>query len=143
MAKSYDPKQYSLIVGGHIVGGLADGTFLSVSRNNDTFTLSMGADGEGARAKSNDKSGTFVFTLLQSSLSNDVLSGFHNADELNNGGQVPVLVKDNNGTTILQANTAWVRKPADVELAKEITGREWTIETDNLQMLVGGIAAPA
>lgn len=140
MAKTYDPKQYSLIVGGHIVGGFADGTFLTVARNNDTWALTMGADGEGARAKSNDKSGTFVFTLLQTSNSNSVLSGFHTADELSNGGQVPVLVKDNNGDTVLEATTAWVRKPADVELGKEITAREWTVETDNLSMLVGGNA---
>jgi hypothetical protein len=137
MAKTYDPKDYSLIVGGHIVSGFADGTFLTAARNNDTFALTMGADGEGARAKSNDKSGTFVFTLLQSSASNPVLSGFHNADELNNGGQVPVLVKDNNGDTVIEAATAWVRKPADVELAKEITNREWTIETDSMNLIVG------
>lgn len=139
MAKNYDPKQYSLIVGGHIVGGFADGTFLSVARNNDTWALTVGADGEGARAKSNDKSGTFVFTLLQTSASNSVLSGFHLADELNNGGQLPVLVKDNNGDSIHEAATAWVRKPADVELAKEITNREWTLETDKVTMLVGGV----
>lgn len=137
MAKTYDPKDYSLIVGGHIVEGFADGTFMTVSRNNDTFALTMGADGEGARAKSNDTSGTFVFTLLQTSRSNAVLSSFHNADELNNGGQVPVLVKDNNGDTVLEASTAWVRKPADVELAKEITSREWTLESDKLTMVVG------
>ena len=138
MAKTYDPKSHSLIVGGHIVTGFADGTFMTAARNNDSWALTMGADGEGARAKSNDKSGTFVFTLMQSSASNSVLSGFHNADELSNGGQIPVLVKDNNGDTVLEATTAWVRKPADVELAKEITNREWTLETDNLSMLVGG-----
>lgn len=139
MAKTYDPKDYSLIVGGHIVEGFADGTFLTVARNNDTWALSMGSDGEGARAKSNDKSGTFVFTLMQTSKSNDALSAFHNQDEINNSGQVPVLVKDNNGNTVLEATTAWVRKPADVELGKEITNREWTIETDKLFMLVAGL----
>lgn len=141
MAKTYDPKQYSLIVGGHIVNGFADGTFIRVARNNDSWALAVGADGEGARAKSNNKSGTFVFTLLQTSQSNSVLSGFHNADELNNGGQVPVLVKNNNGDDIHEAATAWVRKPADVELAKEITNREWTVETDNVTMLVGSESA--
>lgn len=139
MAKTYDPKDYSLIIGGHIVEGFADGTFMTAARNNDTWALTMGADSEGARAKSNDKSGTYVFTLLQTSLSNTVLSGFHNADELNNGGQVPVLIKDNNGDTVIESATAWVRKPADVELGKEITNREWTVETDNMSMLVGSV----
>jgi len=138
MAKTYDPKDYSLIVGGHIVSGFADGTFMTAARNNDTWTQAVGADGEGARAKSNDKSGTVVLTLMQSSSSNSVLSGFHTADELNNDGQIPVLIKDNNGDTVIAAATAWVRKPSDVELSKEITNREWTIETDKLEMLVGG-----
>lgn len=137
MAKTYDPKQYSLIVGGHIVEGFADGTFLTVARNNDSYALTMGADGEGARARSNDRSGTFVFTLLQTSRSNPVLSAFHNTDEATGQGQVPVLIKDGNGDTVLEAATAWVRKPADVELAKEITSREWTLETDRLSMVVG------
>lgn len=139
MAKTYDPKDYSLIVGGHIVEGFADGTFINASRNEDTWALSVGADGEGARAKSNNKSGTFVITLMHTSRSNTVLSGFHNADELNNGGQVPVLLKDNNGDTVIEATTAWVRKPADVERGKEISNTEWTLETDKMTMLVGGL----
>ena len=139
MAKTYDPKDYSIIVGGHIVEGFADGTFINVARNEDTWALSVGAGGEGARAKSNNKSGTVVLTLMQTSRSNSVLSGFHNADELNNGGQVPVLIKDNNGDTVAEATTAWVRKPADIERAKEISNTEWTLETDKLIMLVGGL----
>jgi hypothetical protein len=140
MAKTFDPKDYSLIVGGHIVEGFADGTFLLASRNRDTFALTVGADGEAARAKSNDKSGTLVFTLLQTSASNTVLSGFAQADELSNGGTVPVLVKDNNGDTVIEAAIAWVRKPADVELSNEITNREWTIESGNMTMLVGSVS---
>ena len=139
MAKNYDPKEVSVIVGGHIVTGYADGTFLTVSRNKDAFTLGVGADGEGARSKSNDKSGRLTLTLLQSSASNDVLSGFATADEIANGGQVPVLVKDNNGTTIVEAATAWIVKKADVEYSHEITNREWIVESDRLDVLVGGL----
>lgn len=138
MVKTYDPKNTQIIVGGHIVQGFDDGTFIKVERNNDAFTLKVGADGEGARNKSNDKSGTFEITLLGSSASNDALSGFATADELNNGGVVPVLVKDDNGTTLAEALTAWVRKKAPVEFGKEITSRVWVIETDSLDILVGG-----
>lgn len=138
MAKTFDPKQVSIIIGGHIVQGFADGTFIKAARNNDAFALKIGADGEGARAKSNDKSGTIEITLLQSSASNDVLSGFATADEISNAGQVPALVKDGNGTTLVEALTAWVKKKADVEMGKEITDRVWVLETDKLDMLIGG-----
>lgn len=138
MAKTFDPKQVSIIIGGHIVQGFADGTFAKLARNNEMFALKVGADGEGARAKSNDKSGRLEITLLQSSASNDVLSGFALADELNNQGQVPALIKDNNGTTLCQALTAWIVKQADVEMGKEITDRVWIVESDAWDMLVGG-----
>ena len=137
MAKTYDAKQVSVIVGGHIVEGLADGTYVTVTRNNDSFALTMGADGEGARAKSNDKSGTVELTLLQTSASNDVLTGFANADEISNSGQVPILIKDQNGSTLVEAATAWIQKPADVTFGKEIEERSWVLESDDLTLFVG------
>lgn len=136
--KVYDPKQISIIVGGKILSGFADGTFLKVERNEQAYTLKVGVDGEGARAKNNNKSGKFTFTLMQTSSSNDVLSAYASADELGNAGAVPVLVKDHNGTSVATAATAWVQKLPDLEDAKEITMRTWVLETDELLMSIGG-----
>jgi hypothetical protein len=97
-----------------------------------------GADGEQARAKSNDKSGTFTFTLMQTSLSNAILQGFATADELSNNGTFPVLIRDNNGSELETAAIAWVRKPADRGRGKELENREWTVETGELIMVGGG-----
>lgn len=143
MSKTYDPKSVSLIIGGHIVSGYDDGTFVEVARNNDTFALVSGADGETTRAKSNDKSGTISITLLQTSLSNDVLSGFAQADELSNGGTFTVLLKDNNGNTLCSSAIAWVQKVADSAFGKEQNSRTWIIETGELQMFIGGTNPPA
>lgn len=141
MAKTFDPKAVSLIVGGHIVGGFADGTFVSVERNNDSYSRVGGADGEQTRARSNDKSGRFTFTLLQSSTSNSVLQGFQIADEVGNSGQVPVMVKDGNGSELVVAAAAWVVKPANVEHGKEVSNREWVLETGNVDFFGGGISS--
>jgi hypothetical protein len=138
MVFTYDPKNVSMIVGGKIMHGFGDGTFIKVSRNEQAFNLKVGVDGEGTRAKSNNKSGKFEITLMQSSSSNDILSGYATADELSNLGAVPVLLRDNNGTTLATALTGWVQKLPDSELAKEITTRTWTIETDALEMFIGG-----
>ncbi len=140
MAKTYDPKKVSVIVGGHIVEGYADGTFVGVARNNDAWTRTGGADGEQTRAKSNDKSGTVTLTLMQSSLSNAILSGFTTADELNNGGTFPLLVKDSNGSEVHAAEIAWVQKRSDSGFGKENENREWVIETGELNMIGGGIS---
>jgi hypothetical protein len=139
--KNYDPALYRVIFAGSPITGFGDGTWITASRRNPTWSLTAGADGEVARAKSNDKTGSVVFTLLQSSASNDVLSALHLTDELTGNGVGPILVQDLNGTTVLQGETAFVEKPADVTLAKEVEGREWTILVGKFNMLVGGSLA--
>jgi len=138
MLRTYDPKSVSIIVGGNIMTGLADGTFLTVERDEDAFALNIGSDGEGVRSKSNNFSGTFTLTIQQGSPSNDVLSAFAQADELSGSGVVSVLVKDNNGNSLHVAETAWVQKAADAEYARESGDREWVIRTDKLTTFVGG-----
>jgi hypothetical protein len=136
--KTFDPANVTVVFAGIIVEGYADGSFITAARNNPMFNLKMGSSGEGARAKSNDKSGLVTLTLMQSSASNALLSAQAELDELQNDGVGSLLIKDLLGTTLVSAETAWLRKPSDVEYSNEITGRQWEIETDALNMFVGG-----
>lgn len=138
--KQYDPKLISMIVGGKIISGFADGSFIEVERNEQAFNLKVGVDGEGARAKSNNKSGKITITLMQTSSSNDDLSGFAAADELSNSGAVPAFLKDNLGSTVCSALTAWVQKYPKIGFAKEVETRQWVLETDEIDIFVGGNA---
>ena len=138
MVLVYDPKNVSVIVGGKIISGFADGTFIKCERNEQAWNLKVGVDGEGARAKNNNKSGKITLTLMQTSSSNDVLSAYALADELGNAGAVPVYIKDHNGTSVATALTAWVQKFPDFEDAKEISMRSWVLETDELVLNIGG-----
>ena len=136
--KSYDPAQVQAILAGILISGYADGTFITVARDNPSFNSIVGSDGEGARAKSNDQSATITVTLLQTSASNDSLSALAALDEASGDGIGPFLLKDDSGRTLLQAETAWIEKPADSEFAREISNREWVIKTDKLTGLTGG-----
>lgn len=136
--KNYDAADVEVILAGAPVEGKADGTFVVVARNNDSFTVKTGADGEGARAQSNDKSGTVELTLLQTSAFNDILSAAAKLDELQGDGVFPILVKDLNGTSLAKAGTAWVRKFADISYAREVEEWTWIIETNSLEMFPGG-----
>jgi Protein of unknown function (DUF3277) len=134
----YDPKNVSVIVGGKIMSGFADGTFILAERNEQAFNLKVGVDGEGTRAKSNNLSGKVTITLMQSSSSNDVLSEYAIADQTANAGAVPIEIRDNQGTTVVAALTGWVQKFANMEDAKEVSTRVWVLETDELDMFIGG-----
>jgi hypothetical protein len=138
--KTYDPKKVVVSVGGVPISGYADGTFVNISRQNDAFTSVAGADGEVSRAKSNDKRGEMTLTLLQTSLSNDVLSGIAQLDEKSNLGVVPVIVKDISGLSTYFAGSAWIKKMPDSGFGKEIENREWVFELAEMEVFVGGVA---
>lgn len=136
--KTYDPKKITLIVGGAIISGYADGTFVDTVRDTDTFTKAAGADGEVARVKQNDKSGSITITLMQTSDSNLVLSAIAALDELSNTGVVPTLLKDLSGTTLVTAARSWISKQPATPLGKDVQNREWVLHTDELIQVVGG-----
>lgn len=136
--KTYDPKQVLVLVGGVPMGGFTDGAFVSVSRDEDSFTKVVGADGETSRSKRNNRSGSMTLTLHQTSPSNDVLSALAIADELSNAGVVPVMVKDSSGRSILFSALGWIRKPADSSFSAEIEDREWVLDLADLDMSVAG-----
>lgn len=136
--KTYNPADVIITFAGVVIDGFEDGTFLTIGRNNDSFADGTGSDGEGWRAKSNDKSGIATLTLLQMSASNDALSAIHALDEASGDGIGPLLVKDNSGRSLYSAETAWLQKPADGEFARTKSSREWVIKTDDLDIFVGG-----
>lgn len=140
---TFDPKQLIITWGEFRISGFAPGTFVNVERNEDSFTLTVGSDGEGARARSNDNSGRVTLTLLQTSLSNQQLSQALFQDELTCGGVRPLLIRNIKGTDLYQAETSWLMKPSSAGYSSEIEPREWVLESDNLRMNVGsGIPSP-
>ena len=136
--KTFDPRKVFVTFAGKLLTGFMDGTAIAVSRNEDAFTLLVGSDGEASRTANANKSGTAVLTLKQTSASNDVLSQQHALDELSNTGSGALQIKDASGRTLINAPDAWVKKWANVDLGKEETGREWTIECGRLDMFIGG-----
>lgn len=137
---SFDPSQVIVAFAGSVLHGFADGPFIKASRHEDAFMLQVGADGEAARVRNKNKSGTCALTLQQTSVSNDVLSALAAADEAGGVGTGALLIKDLNGSTLLSAPVAWIKKVADVEFGKELGTREWTFETGEFVMFVGGNA---
>jgi hypothetical protein len=137
--RTFDPNQVSVIFGG-IIGGYADGTFISIEQDEDDFGLVIGTDGEGCRSRSNNRSATITLTLGQWSASNQALSAIRNADILTPGGDgiLPFVMKDNSGTTICSAEKAWIQKPPAVTYGREPESREWVLRTDNMIWNVGG-----
>ena len=137
----YNTAEVNVIVGGVTITGFAEGTGIEIERDEDTFTKQTGSNGEVTRTMRNNRGGSMIFTLLQGSESNLVLSNLHNIDENTGAGAFPVIVKDNSGVSIHESTTAWVKKPAKVTYATAHESKVWTLDCAQLIGSVGGNTA--
>ncbi len=137
---TYDPDDVSAVFAGIPIAGYADGTFVEIEQDEDDFSLTVGSDGEACRAKTNNRAASMTVTLLQSSATNDLLSAKRNADILTPSGDGigAFMVKDNSGTTVCNAQKAWIVKPPAVVYSRGVEARAWTFKTDSMDWFVGG-----
>jgi hypothetical protein len=137
MTSTYNPKSLQVVIGGHIVTGLADGTSVKYKYNNDAVKIKVGTGGAAARALSADLSGKITITLLQTSASNEFLSSLAASDRLLGDGVAPVMIKDVSGSSVATAAQAWVATVPEVSYSDDIETREWVLETGELLIDVG------
>lgn len=131
--KTYNAKNVNVSLNGVIISGFDDDSVVEISRNNDSYSLTAGADGvDTTRSATNDKTGTIIIKLKDSSSSNAILSAFQIADELSDAGTFTIVVKHVNDGFSAISNDAFVMKPADRSFEKEAGAREWSISCPQL-----------
>jgi hypothetical protein len=123
------PSKVIITLGGVPIGGYADGTFVQIDPNSETWTKKVGADGEVARALSNDNTHTIQITLMQTSLSNSYLRTVMNADKLTGLGMLPLSFTDLSNMETHFWPQAWISTAPPIGRAKELTDTQWTIHT--------------
>jgi hypothetical protein len=137
--KTYDFKQVQLIFGGNLITGFSEGAdVIMLEPMSDDFTLKVGADGETSRAKSNNNAFTLKIKLLQTSSSNDSLNAIRLADKLSNAGVKPLLLKDNNGNSLVAERQAFIGKGPAMGHGAEVGDREWLLILPNPEVNHGG-----
>jgi hypothetical protein len=138
--KLYDPQSVIVVFGDHRIEGFAENSMVTVERNEDTFALKVGVDGEGTRVRSANRSGRVKVVLMQTSESNRVLSGIQVADEKSpiGAGIRPLMTKDAMGHSMHFAKEAWIVKPTAAEYGKEVGEREWEFESADMENFEGG-----
>lgn len=125
--KTYSPGDVALSIGGNLIAGYADGTFVTIEREVDAMTKVVGADGEVSRTRSANYSGSLTLTLKQTSDSNRILGAYLLDDENDGSGVFDVLLTDNLDNKSFAAE-GWCRKGPNEEYAAELTNREWVID---------------
>ena len=134
----YYPNDVIIVFGPLVLTGLAK-DMVTVRPNADAFTYQVGAYGDGVRSRSNDNSATVTVTLMQGSSSNDELSALHIADRYKPRGigSLPLMIKDNSGTSMHQAAEAWITNFPEDAYSTEAGTRPWVFLAHAMQHHVG------
>lgn len=126
---SYSPNDISVIVGGVPVSGFGDGDFVSAEFSSDAAMLKEGADGSPAISyKRGLRGGQVTITLLQTSLSNNYLSGLLFAQKTVAGAltTIPIaIINAQGGQTVTMPRAAFMKEPT-VTYSGEVGTVEYT-----------------
>lgn len=138
MVRSYAAADVQVIYGTRRLTGVAEDTFIEIDRDENTFTKSVGADGEVSRSRTSNKSATATVTLQQTSEDNAYLQGLHNTDENTGAGIQPFKMVDKSGTLIVLATEAWIEKPAPISFGRDSGTRAWVFALAKVDYTGGG-----
>jgi hypothetical protein len=114
-----------------------------IAAEGDAFADEAGADGTVIRYATHENRATCTIVLKGSSEENAKLSALHALDKAasNGAGVVPFLIRDNNGTTLISTDKAWIRSMATKTLAAAPGDTTWQIRLvldSPLSWVVGG-----
>ena len=125
----FNSNQVSLSLGGVPLSGFGEDTTVSIEWDSDITTDKISVDGVVTASKTNDLRATATITLMESSPSNAVLTGFYAARQAGGDaiGVVPFMLEDSISGERVNAAEAWVLKAPTVEKGKEAGEREWAV----------------
>ena len=137
--KVYDPNQVGVIVGVSPMQGFAEDSMVTIDMEDSQYNLATDINGDPTRFKSNKSIAKITLRLTQSSPSNDILSALVELDRINNSGVFPLMIKDNNGSSLFTSTAAYIEQVPSVDFGNENKNREWVIVATNVSKFIGGI----
>lgn len=122
---TYEPNKVTLILSGYQVTGFDS---ISIQYDDKPFKVIKGIRGINTRVRSSDTSATLTFSVLQTSVTNDILSEIFRQDMLKGSGRIEVSLKDASGTTEVSSSTGYIDGLPPASFSSTATSRQWTIQ---------------
>lgn len=136
---TYSPADVKLILCGYILTGVVGVTLKW--KGPPPFRVIHGLNGQHTRVFNQNLQATVEVELLQTSITNDILTEILVQDRRNRSARLEFSVTDTRGGTFYQSTTAFLGKYPDIALTGELQTRTWEIEC--LNFLDGGIGGNA
>jgi hypothetical protein len=120
----YDASKISVVWGGRVITGFAEGSEVKITPNGDAVLPKVGLQGDVAYAKNADKSGTVTFSL---SMTSAAIAPLRADARTATPKTLSVRDPDPESGFLMQAENCVVIKEPETARGKEITGVEITI----------------
>lgn len=122
---TYSPSSVSIILSGYTLTGIES---VTLRWNARPFTVRRGIRGQHTRVFNRDLQATIVLEVLQTSITNDVLSQVLIQDRRTLSGRLELTVDDGSGTTSYQTTNCFLARYPDVVHKNGLVLRTWEIE---------------
>lgn len=144
---TYDPRNLAVVITPATTGataltisGFSDDDMIEVDRDVDAWMKKVGVDGQVTRSRQGDLAAKITLKLMQSSSSNDDLTGLVAADEaVPPAGAFQIAFRDPSGRSVFRA-AGWIKKPAKATFKKDAEIREWVIDCATMDAAGGNFA---
>ena len=135
MYQQYSPKDVVCSWNGIAIEGFAPDSFLRLQRTSPLVTPVVGAGGQVALTRNADKTGTIEIELMQTSLSNQILSAIQAKQddmELEEDISSNFVIYDPSGSVMATGINAWLQELPQVELGRDQNSKTWIFGCERL-----------
>lgn len=134
----YSPEDVSVTFGTFDISGFVEKEFIVVRREELVYKARPSADGKVTRSAIGNRLYEVRLYLQSSSESNLTLNLIRDIDRSTHMGRLPLLIKDNLGSTMFFSGSAWIEGEPTVGLGVEVSEREWIFRCTESSLVVGG-----
>lgn len=136
---SYSPEDIQVLIGGfYAVEGLADGTFVEVTKDVMPYTTTRSADRMTGRKYTNDSSFSVNISVINASPANDLFTRLWLLDEATQMAKFPLLIKDSLGSGYFYSSTTWFETIPPLSYSTDATTRTWGLRSNEGVIFIGG-----
>lgn len=135
MYQQYSPKDVVCSWNGIAIEGFAPDSFLRLQRTSPLVTPVVGAGGQVALTRNADKTGTIEIELMQTSLSNQMLSAIQAKQddmELEVDIASNFVIYDPSGSVLATGINAWLQELPQIELGRDQNSKTWIFGCEKL-----------
>lgn len=136
MYQQYSPKDVVCSWNGIAIEGFAPDSFLRLQRTSPLITPVVGAGGQVALTRNADKTGTIEIELMQTSLSNQMLSAIQAKQdnmELEEDISSNFVIYDPSGSVLATGINAWLQELPQIELGRDQNSKTWIFGCEKLE----------